>query len=161
MSIDSTNLEAFLPLSNTFPEKWEEARPLLTEHFNKISNAINVRKIGRYVQEQYPTGELLYPGASGEYRTVFLKVVQFGSLPNSTTKSVPHGISYTNSFRLVCLYATSDFIGNSSLTIPYASPDDNKEIEINIDTTNINITTAMNYSNYTNTDVKIYYVLEG
>lgn len=161
MSVDSTNFDVFLPLANTFPSQWDEARPLITEYLNKISNAINIREIGWLISKEYPTGGQLFSSVEGQFRSVLREVIDFGALPNSATKSVPHHISYDSNFSLLNLVAgASDPVGLTAIPIPFASSILTENIKLTIDNTNINITTDMNYSNYTICYVTIIYVRE-
>ena len=93
---------------------------------------------------------------SPSMRQVYRLVVNFGALPNATTKSVAHGLTITSGYSLTRLYAASTKNDQSSfLPIPYASPTLNQNILLNMDATNVNITTAIDYSAYTITYVII------
>jgi len=62
MTNDSTNYESFLPVYDTVPEGWEDARPFLVEILKKISTAVNIRTIGWMLQEQLLSGQAFVPG---------------------------------------------------------------------------------------------------
>lgn len=161
----SQQLESYVPVYDTVPEKWEQAREFLVEHLKKISNAVNIREIGWLLQEELLSGQQFFPGISSaddqQFRSVLRKVVDFGPLPNSGTKSVPHGIAVTSSTSLMQLYAaaTDPSVPNFA-PIPYASPTLTNNIQIYMDATNINITTANNYSTFTRCYVFISYIQE-
>jgi hypothetical protein len=77
-------------------------------------------------------------------------VVNFGTLPNTSTKSVPHGIgiSATYSGTQFTVVAT-DPVGLTMIPIPYASATTANIIEFNVDAVNVNITTNSDRTNYT------------
>jgi hypothetical protein len=167
---DNQVFESFVPVYDVVPEQWEQARPFLVEILKKISNAVNVREIGFYLDEELLSGKAFIPttntllpsGTSQQFRQVLRKVVDFGALPNAGTKSVPHGITVTNNFTLVSLTAgATDPTGLSALPLPYANPAAlNLSISLAMDATNINIVTGVNRSNYTRCYVIIEYLQE-
>lgn len=155
--------QAYPPVYDAIPQKWEESRDFLVEALKLITNALNVREIGFFLEEQLVSGQQFIPAtAGGELRDVFRKVINFGALPNTATKSVPHGITVDDNFTLVHLYAsaTKPTVAYSAIPIPYASPTTADEIAINIDSTNINITTGSDRTAYTRCYVVIEYLLQ-
>lgn len=169
-SLDSQVFESYVPIYDVVPEKWEDARSFLVEQLKKISTTINIREIGWYLDEELLSGKAFIPGinnqiddgTSQQFRSVLRKVIDFGALPNSTLKSVPHGILFDNNFTLTFIgaYAT-DPVSFIALPIPYSDPNTlANSIELNIDSTNINITTGSNRSNFTRCYVTIEYLQE-
>lgn len=91
-------------------------------------------------------------------RDSFRVVVNFGALPNAATTSVAHGIPFNgNNYILSRLeaYAT-DPVGYNYIPIPYAGAANS--IEINLDQTNVNITTTTNRTAFTTCYVIIEYI---
>lgn len=163
----SQNFESFVPVYDDIPSEWEDSRAFIVENLRKISNGLNDREIGWYLLQQLLTGKSLYASATtstvaAQYRSIFRMTVNFGALPNTSTKSVPHGIIVDTNFTLVQMWAaaTKPTAAYAALPIPYASATANKNIEMNMDATNINITTSMDYSPYTLTTVVIEYILQ-
>lgn len=162
-------LESYVPVYDTVPEKWEDAREFLIEQLRKISNGVNNKTIGFYLDTEQLSGNQYFPGVATQgnsspqqNRQVLRMVVDFGALPNSMTKSVPHNIFVDPNFTLVRLYgAATDPIGLSSFPIPYA---DNvslgNAVPITLSPTKVNITTGANRSNYTRCLVVIEYLQE-
>ena len=113
MSISSQQFESYLPVYDTVPEKWEDARAFLVEELKKISNAVNVRQIGWYIDEEVLAGGFLYSLTNTQqFRTIFRKSIEFGTLPNSSAKSVAHSIPVDGTFKLVRIWlAASDPVG--------------------------------------------------
>jgi hypothetical protein len=128
----------------------------------KIANAVNIREIGWMLANQNLNGQQFIPSNADNFRSVFRIVIDCGALPNATTKSVAHGLTVNASFTLVHLYgaATKATAAFASLPLPYASPTLNQNISINLDSTNVNITTAIDYTSYTRTYATIEYLLE-
>lgn len=166
---DSQLLESYVPVYDAAPEKWEDARAFLVEHLKKISNAVNVRTIGWYLDQELLAGNAFIPGANiagnaspQQFRQVLRMVVNFGPLPNAGTKSVPHGIVFNSNFTLINLYAAAtDPIALIGFPIPYADPIALiNAVALTIDSTNVNITTGTNKTNFTRCYVVIEYLQE-
>lgn len=132
--------ESYVPVYDTVPESWEDARQFLVEHLKKISNAVNIREIGWFLDEELISGKQFFPGTNNNqlFRTVLRKVVDFSPLPIGT-KSVAHGIVVDANFSLIDLWGAatnaSAMTGN-----PINQPN------ITYDATNINITSAAAYT---------------
>ena len=79
--------ESYLPVYDSVPEKWEDGRVFLIEQLKKISNVVNVREIGWYLDEEVLTGKQFIPLAtsSQEFRSVFRKVIDCGTLVAGVT----------------------------------------------------------------------------
>lgn len=170
MQFDSQEFESYVPVYDVIPEQWDQARPMLVELLKKITNALNVREIGWYLDEEILTGKAFIPGidnlingsTSQVFRQVFRKVIDFGALPNAGTKSIPHGIVFDNNFTLTYLgaYAT-DPINFVAVPIPYVDPGTlANSIALTMDSTNINITTVINYSSFTRCFITVEYMQE-
>jgi hypothetical protein len=55
--LDSQEFESYVPVYDTVPEQWEDARAFLVEQLKKISNAVNVREIGWLLDEELLSGK--------------------------------------------------------------------------------------------------------
>ncbi len=165
-SITQQQLESYLPSYGGVPDKWEDARNFLSETIKRISQAVNVREIGWMLDQQALNGQQFISSSTSPnidtFRGVFRIVVPFGALPNAGLKSVAHGLTVNANFTLVHLYgaATKPTAAFASIPLPYSSPTLNENIKVNLDGTNINITTAIDYSAYTISYVTIEYLLE-
>ncbi len=159
----------FQPDTYIFPEVFDETfRIKLREYLNNISISLNSKESGFFLENEIPTGRLFIPTFSSttsqnlEYRAVYRTVVDFGALPNTATKSVAHGISTTQNYSIVHLYGAATDPGGATITsalpIPYASSTAANNIELNMDATNVNITTGSNRTAYTRTFVVIEYI---
>ena len=99
-------------------------------------------QVDRYSTAEYIVGQWI----NGS--TLYEKTVEFGTLPNATTKNVAHGISSPSIIFLMNGYARSN--AGTILPIPHFSPIAiTYGIGISIDNTNISIFTAEDRSAYT------------
>lgn len=165
MQSTAQQLEAYVPVFDTIPQKWEDARQALVEYLKKISNAVNVREIGWLLKEELLSGQQFFQGTQPPmnlFRSVFRKVVDFGPLPNTGTKVVAHGISTTSNTSVVQLYAAATQPAPfAAIPIPYADPNNSaNNISLGIDSVNVIITTATNYNTYTRCFITISYIQE-
>lgn len=162
--------ESYVPVYDVVPEKWEEARQFLVEHLKKISNAVNVREIGFFLDEELLSGKQFIPTAamsgsnssnSQQFRSILRKVIDFGALPNAATKNVAHGITFDTNFTLMQLYGAATAPGTlTAIPLPYASNIANEPITLFLTSTNVVVRTGINYSSYTRTFIVIEYIQE-
>lgn len=163
----SQQYESYLPQSHTIPEDWENGRAYFVEHFKKIVNNLNVKEIGYYLDEEVLTGKQFIPSSTTNYdtstpfRNVFRMVVNFGQLPNNTTKSVAHNITVNSNFTLVSIYGGATNPSNfNCLPLPFVSAGASGQIELYMDATNINITTTSDRTAWTTCFIVCEYLLE-
>lgn len=165
----SQNFESYLPVYDAVPEDWEKARPFLVEQLKAISNAVNAREIGFFLDEELLSGKQFIPsinnptGEQQQFRSVLRKVIDFGTLPNTTTKSVPHGITVDSNFTLVCLYgAATDPVRLVSFPIPFVEVKVPAllGIQLEMNATNVQITTGSDRTNFTRCFITIEYMQE-
>lgn len=165
-SPSSQDFESYVPVYDAIPEDWEEARNFIVEQLKRVSNAINLREIGWFLDEELLSGKQFIPGVtlsgdSQQYRTILRKVIDFGALPNTGNKAVAHGITVDNNFTLMQLYAAAtNPTTNVSIPIPFASGILTENVKINMDTTNINITTFSDRTAFTRCFVVVEYIQE-
>lgn len=166
---DSQQLESYVPVYDVVPGKWEEAKPFLVEILKKITNAVNVREIGFFLDQELLSGKQFIPGvnivtgggSSQQFRTVLRKVVNFGTLPNAGLKSVPHGIMFDANFTLIEMFAAAtDPTNLVAIPIPFDSAGAATGVALFMDATNVNILTQTNRSTYTRCYVVIEYLQE-
>lgn len=148
----------------TSPE-FKELLVRLYQNINSISLALNIKDTGVYNVIEVVNGQVFFPNPalnsstaqSPNFRQVYRTVVDFGALPNAATKSVAHGIRITPTTTFTRIYGTaSNSTGETYIPLPYASPTAANSIEISVDSTNVNITTAISYSAY----MSCYAILE-
>lgn len=155
--------ESLVALNND--PKFKELVIFITQQYNNIANVVNLKETGYYITTEIVNSQFWFnPNVTAVdqsiFRNDFRTVVNFGALPNATTKTVPHNIpnfipgvaSWTR------IYATATDATGAGIPIPYASSVLNENIIISVDDTNIYITTAIDYSNFTITYVVLEYL---
>ena len=126
--VDSQQFESYVPVYDTAPEKWEEARPFLVEQLRKITNALNVREIGFFLDQELLSGKSFIPGlnnaanggSSQQFRTILRIVVDFGPI-TAGVHTIAHNITNDANYEQIALWAcatnsttlTSTVFGNS------------------------------------------------
>lgn len=147
--IDSQQLESYVPVYDVVPDQWEDAKGFITEQLKRISNAVNIREIGFFLDEELLSGKAFVPGITapgdnpGQMRQVLRKVVNCSPLvPGLNT--FPHGIVVDNNFTLVQMFAAATEYPTSSTAT--AEPIPNGVDTLSIDSTNIYITVAANWN---------------
>lgn len=145
-------------------DEFKELIIQLYQTVNNISLLANAKTTGYYLKQEFNTSELLF-SVNNDFntlRTVYCTTVNFGSLPAAGTKSVAHGISNIdmNYSPLIISCAAVKPSPVSWIPIPYVSATAlANNLEINVDATNVNITTGgTDYSAYTRTLVILKYV---
>jgi hypothetical protein len=130
--------ETFVPVYDTVPEKWEDAREFLVEHLKKISNAVNIREVGWYLDEELLSGKQFIPGPVGDtgtmqqFRSVLRKVVDVSPLVAGVNPPIPHGITVDANFTLIDMWvAATDSVAFTAEVIT--------DSNVNIDANDINI----------------------
>lgn len=167
----SGNPNNFLPENYIFPEDNDEEYDVkLRQYLNTMASAVNTKDSGLYTNEEVITGQKFLPtfgtttSSSLNYRDVYRKVIDFGALPNASSKGVAHGITTTQNFSVVKLYATATDPGastlNSAISIPYVNviaPND--DVELQMGATTVQITTnSANFTVFTRCFVVIEYI---
>lgn len=135
--------ESYVPVYDMVPEKWDDARAFLVEQLKKISNAVNVREIGWYLDEELLSGKAFIPGATipgnnpGIFRQIFRKVVDVSPLV-AGANSFPHGITIDGNFTLIDSWVSAtDSVAFTSITMAYP--------QVDIDVLNVNINSPNPY----------------
>lgn len=177
-NIQSQNSGLFIPTTNVWDvseiysidvtsEAFKELLVRLYQNINNIALAVNLKDSGYYVTQEFVNGQAYFPNPdlnsttaiAATLRQVYRKVVNFGVLPDTTTKSVPHGITCTTATSFTRIYAcATDPMGFNYIPIPYASNSAGDSIELNVDGTNVNITTGSDRTNFTITYVVLEYI---
>lgn len=105
---DSQQFESYVPVYDVVPETWEEGRQFLVEQLKKISNAVNVREIGWFLDEELLSGKQLFPGTSSandqQFRSILRMVVNTGPLIAGLNPGINHNILFDVNFTLISLW---------------------------------------------------------
>ena len=147
-------------------DEFKELLVRLYQNLNSIVLSLNLKTTGVYTLNQFVTGGTYYPSTPSSSlvqtytRPITRVVINFGALPNTSTKSVPHNINFTanTTVTFVQIYGTAtDPSGLLAIPLPYSSitaVTDN--VELYVTTTDVIVKTGSNRSAYTTT----YIVLE-
>jgi hypothetical protein len=168
MTFSSQQFESYVPVYDVVPEKWEDARQFLVEHLKKIVLSLNAKEIGFFLDEELLSGQQLFPGVNSmpetspeQFRSILRMTINFGALPNTTTKSVPHNVIFDSNFTLTNLYlAATDPTDLLAFSLQYWSKNAAEDIVLNMDSMNVNVTTKSDYSKYTRSIVVLEYIQE-
>lgn len=160
------NPNNLLSTSYVIPEDPEQRDIKLRQYFNQIALALNTKDSGIYDAVETITGQSFLPLFSSDtqanvtYRTVFRKVIDFGTLPAAGTTSVAHNIPIgsNSSYSAIKIYGAATTPSSSFIPLPYASPTLANNIELNLDATNVNVTVGTNRSAYTRCFIIVEYI---
>lgn len=157
-SSDNPQVGNQLPISIDFSGKEELFRDTLDNTYKRIANSVNTRTNGLFQPREVGNSEQYFtPNDPQVQRNVYRMTVDFGALPNTGTKTVAHGITFTSTFAATHIYAAAtDPVNLLYIPIPYASATGN-DIELLINATNVVIITNSNRSNFTICYVVIEY----
>jgi len=135
--------ESYIAVYDTIPETWEEGRQFLVENLKRISNAVNAKEIGFFLDQDLLSGKQFFPGAgtndSQQFRAIFRKVVDTGALAAGLNPGVAHGLTFDASFSLISLWVAGTDSG--TLTARVISGND-----VVMDATNIVITSPQAFN---------------
>lgn len=160
MSFSNDNAQITNQIPTTIDFTGDESifKETLTSSFRKVANTVNSKTGGLYQPQELSNSEQFFtPSNPQKQRNVYRMTVDFGVLPNNTTKSVPHGINFTSEFTLTRVYgASTDSDSQLYIPIPYASAT-GSNIELLITASQVTIITNSNRSNFIITYVVIEY----
>ncbi len=148
MNFDSQVFESYVPVYDVVPDKWEDARPFIVEQLKKITNAVNIREIGWFLDEELLSGKAFIPGTNNvangatnqTFRQIIRKVIVFPGLSIGANVQ-PHDIIVDSSFSLIQLFgAATNAIALTGEPIP------NGADTITYNATNIVITVSAAYT---------------
>jgi hypothetical protein len=145
--IDSQNLESYVPVYDTVPETWEEGRQFLVEQLKKLAEAVNVREIGWFLDEELLSGKQFIPGVqiandggdSQQFRTILRKVITFPGLTIGLNTQA-HGIFVDANFSLIQMFGAA-----TNATALTGEPLPNGADTVSYDATNVYVTVAAAY----------------
>lgn len=168
---------AFVPLTDIFDsqriydikvdsDEFKELLVRLRQSMNDMAMVLNIKDSGYYVEQEFVNGQIFFPDPALDsttsqapiFRQVFRKVINFGALPNTGATSVAHGLTITSGFSFTRIYGAASDPSTSFIPIPYAHPTAANNIAIDVDTTNVTITTGSDRTGYTTTYVVLEFI---
>lgn len=115
----------------------------LHQNINNIAVALNMKKSGQYLQEEFVDGSVYFGTASSsqlDLRPVFRKVINIGALGAGAT-SVAHGLTIATTWNFTRIYgAASNTTTSNYYPLPWASAGGAANIELKVDANNVVIT---------------------
>lgn len=143
-------------------EQFKELFVRLYQSVNLIAINLNLKDTGYYQTTEFLCGQQYFPNpnltelnANPEpvYRNVYRKVVDFGALPNSASKSVAHGLTVDKNYIWTRIYGgATDPIGLKGVPLP------DLNIDITVTSTNIVVTTLIDCSAWTTCYIVLEYL---
>jgi len=146
----------------------------LRQNFNNLIFALNVKDSGYYAQEEFVNGQLFYPdytrsdsatSTPPEFRQVFRKVIEIGTLPNAAgSHPYPHNISgYPAAGATTFIFTrmvgcATDQTNRNAITLPHSSPTLIENIGVSIVGANLILKTGQNWSTYNRAHVVVEFV---
>lgn len=171
------NYGAYVPTTNVWDPSeiystevtspaFKELLVRLYQNLNTMALVTNVKDSAMYVTQEFVTSGQYFANPNlnsttaqaPSLRGVFRKVINFGALPNTATKSVAHGIAPTASYTFTRIYGCATTPSTSYIPLPYASPVLVDNIELWADGTNVNVKTGSNRTAYTVTYIVLEYI---
>ena len=153
-SNDPDSVQSQLPISIEMPEDPKEYREKMNDLYQRITSSLNSKEGGLYLPQEKTTGQQYFDINNPQVnKNVYRMVVDFGALPNAGVKTVAHNIlGWNQLYRLTRAYgATTDPNTVLSCAIPNAA------IQLDINDTNVIVTTTTDLSNFTSTTITIEY----
>ena len=135
----SQRFESYVPVYDAIPDKWDDAQQFLTETLRKVTESLNVKEIGYYIDDEVLSGKQ-YTGMSTtpqQYRDIFRKAIDTGAIA-AGANSLAHGITFDSMFQLIDMWiAGTDSAGQLASIITDANA--------TMDATNVTFTSPRAY----------------
>jgi hypothetical protein len=137
------------------------------QNINSIALVLNSKDSAIYDTNEFVNGQIFFPDPAlssstttvPQFRSVFRTVVNFGALPNAGLKSVAHDIPVNSAFTFTRIYGVaSDTTGLTYLPLPFVDSAGINNIQLDVDATDVNITTTSDRTNYNVTYVVLEYL---
>lgn len=147
--------------------EFKELLVRLYQNINDIALSLNTRDSGFYTLQENINGQLLFKDpaltavtpTNPEFRQIFRKVINFGTLPNTGTRTVAHNILIQQQYQFTRIYGcATDPVNQIYIPLPYADPTAANNISLQVTSTTISITTGNNRSAFTDCVIIVEYV---
>lgn len=148
-------------------EQFKEFLVNLKQTVNNISLAMNLKDTGYYPKTEFVNGQVYFPDPNlssttpqtPTWRQVFRKVFTLpGTLPNTATVTIPHGLTITNTFTFTRMYGCStNTVLHTWIELPYVATT-GQIVELWGDNVNITVRTNFNATAYNVTYIVIEYL---
>lgn len=143
----------FTPETISLPEDPQELRSALNSILEEHARFINRKEMGQYETVEIQNNQT-FPGINPQTKnSIFRKIINTGQLPVAASNSIAHNIAgISNSWSFTRIWGTAF---NPTLTqwIPLPNGGPAFEVQLEIDATNVNITTSVDLSAFTTSTV--------
>jgi hypothetical protein len=144
-------------------DRFKELLVRLYQNLNLMQLSLNVKDSAYYDQTEFVNGQSFFPSEDVpststdaiNRRQAFRKVINFGALPNTSTKNVAHEIDITSGYSFTRIYGCASDTTN---LVYQPIPNANSDIHLRVTSTNVVITTSSNLSSYDTTYVVLEYL---
>lgn len=176
---------AFLPINTVFdtqqlvsmdvksPE-FKNAIVKMREIINQICIVTNIKVSGYFPLFEFVNGKLWYPNPllddttpqTPAYRQVFVLVINFGQLPNATSRSVAHNLTIGSGWRCTQIYgtATDQSLPAAptpwSIPLPYVDVAGVNPVQLDVTLTSVVVTTISDMTRFNACDIVMEYIKE-
>lgn len=150
------------------PEALRELLVRMYQQLGQMATAVNYKDTGIYTTIETINGQQYFSnpaynsstGIQASPRNVFRKVLNFGALPNTTTKTMAHGIVCNTSTTFTRIYGcASDTTGFNYIPLPYASTTNAANcVELKVNATNVTVIAGTNRSSFNITYIVLEYL---
>lgn len=150
--LDSGNLKEMENNSEAGINKLKSNVQIALTELESKTNKLNteIDNLKKYSTEEVKTGETWIDG-----KPIYRKVISCGALPNSTSKFVNHNISDIDNSRIYGFAVrTSD---KREFPLPFSSADSNGNVQLDLTSTQIQITTNVDRSSFNTSYVILEY----
>lgn len=135
----------------------------LTQNIEAVIAVLNNKSNGIFPLESFLSGNQYFNPSDPSplaQRPSYLKLVNFGALPNATDKSVPHGIDVTTTTTWITIRACgTDHVNRLGYPIPNdTNSSTGGGAAIDVDATNVTITVDADLTAFTTTIVLLEYL---
>jgi hypothetical protein len=138
----------------------------LRQSINNIAILLNGKDSGDYPLSEILSCQAWFPNPALNANTpqqpiqrqAFRKVINFGALPNTATKSIPHGITINANTTFTHIYGCATDPSTLFIPLPYASPIAAENIAVFVDPVNVNVTTGSDRTAFTTTYIIVEYL---
>lgn len=146
-------------VNEEFPDTYEEFIKMFEVSYGKLSDAVNSKEGGTYLLNEIATFQKYFNVDDPQNnRNIYRKVINFGALPNATTKSIQHDIQMDPNTIMTRIYgaATNPQLVKF-LPLPFASPTLVNNVSLEVDDEKVTIETGIDRSEYTEVTIVLEY----
>jgi len=166
---------SYLPPQFEIPKTIEGIHEFVNKRERLTGTILNVKENGNYENNEILSAQQWFSvepaGSAIKTRYAFRKVIDFGPLPNNTIKSVPHGLTLDDGVNPSTWFFTEingtafdptqgaeKAISINGAYYDLVAGNITDPINLYVDSTNVNITTTSNRTNFTRCYVTLNYL---